>query len=269
LSTGPHDDVLSHVERAFGLVLDRSSVVHGVDGTTEGFRTDRGTWLRIDQRPSWRIKSAAWVGLEAASTIEGVPMPQWHQGATWADHARALVWRADEMQFVVTPSVKAAGGRAVAVGLPDSWWTRLRESLHTLGKHDTERVGMSQQHLTMRISQVFEDVDTTVDEWATAHTDLQWGNVTTDGVLLDWADWGAAPRGHDAASLWQASLPNPDLAARVQQEFAADLQTRSGKLAQLLHCANAIRVAKRLGTETPLSGPASAAAERLLADLHR
>lgn len=266
-SANPHDDVLEHVERAFDLVLDRSSVVYGVGGVTEGFRTSRGTWARIEQRLRWRLKSAAWVGLEAASTIENVPIPGWFQSTTWADPARDLVWRADEVEFVPSPSVRSAGGLEAAKALPTTWWAGMRSSLKTLSEHKTERVGVSQEHLTLRIGQVFEGVDTTVEEWGTAHADLHWGNVTVSSLLIDWQDWGLAPRGHDAATLWQASLPDPDLLARVEAEFADDLQTRSGKLSQLMHCANAIRIAAKRGTTTPFSEPAKVEAEKLLVGL--
>jgi hypothetical protein len=266
-STNEHDDVLERVERALDLTLDRSTVVYGVGGVTEGFRTSRGTWARIEQRIPWRIRSAAWVGLEAASTIENVPIPGWFQSATWADPARDLVWRADEVEFVASPSVKLAGGLEAAKGLSNGWWTGLGSALGALGEHQTERVGVSQEHLTLRIGQVFEGVDTTVEEWRTAHADLHWGNVTVSGLLIDWQDWGLAPRGHDAATLWQASLPDPDLLARVEAEFANDLQTRSGKLSQLMHCANAIRIAAKRGTATPFSEPAKVEAEKLLVDL--
>lgn len=259
-----HDDVLDRVERALDVELDRPSVVYGEHGATEGFRTASGTWVRVERRHRWRINSAVWVGLEAAATIRGVKKPEWFQGTTWTDEAREVVWRADEVELVVSPVV---GSLDVAATLSDSWWAGLRESLSALGAHSTERVGMSQAHLTKRINEVFGSVDTTVDEWATAHTDVHWGNVTVDGYLLDWEDWGAAPRGHDAGCLWQAALPDPALAARVQREFAADLQTRSGKLTQLLQCANAVRIAARRGVSTPLSEAAQAAADVLLAEL--
>jgi hypothetical protein len=262
-----HNDILTRVERALDLQLDRSSVVHGIYGTTEGFRTNRGTWVRIERRHQYRIKSAAWIGLEAASTIQGVPKPVWYQSVTWTDDARGQIWRADELEFVASPTVKAVGGLDAANSLPASWWQGLQDALTTLGEYETERIGMSQAHLTKRITQVFPGVDTTVAEWRTAHTDLQWSNLTVDGHILDWEDWGTAPRGHDAATLWQASLPNPALTARVEREFAADLQTRSGKLSLLLRCANAIRIATNRGTTTPLLEPAKAAAEKLLSEL--
>lgn len=238
----PHDDILARVEHVFDLTLGHASVVHGIYGDTEGFRSSRDTWVRIERRHQDRIKSAAWIGLEAASTIRRVPKPAWHQSATWADPDREQVWRADELEFIASPSVKAAGGLDTASSLPDAWWQDLRDALAALAEHETERVGMSQAHLTKRISQVFPDVDTTVDEWRTAHTDMQWSNLTLDGHILDWEDWGSAPRGHDAATLWQASLPDPALTARVEREFATDLQTRSGKLSLLLRCANASRL---------------------------
>lgn len=265
----PHEDVLTRVERLFELKLDRASAVHGVDGITEGFRTDRGTWVRIEQRLAWRIHSAAWVGLEAASVIEGVPKPQWFQSATWADDPRGLAWRADEMEFVSAGSIRSEGGLDVVLSFPEQWWADLRRSLTALAAHPTQRVGMSQSHLSKRIGQVFDGVDTTVEEWTTAHADLHWGNVTIDGMLIDWQDWGLAPRGHDAATLWQSSLPNAALAERIEEEFAADLQTRSGKLSQLLHCANAIRIANNRNMVTPFLEPAKVAAKRLLAELSR
>lgn len=259
-----HEDVLDRVERALGVRLDRSSVVFGDHGATEGFRTYGDTWVRLERRQRWRINSAIWVGLEAAATIRGVMKPEWFQSTTWTDQTRDVVWRADEVELITAPVV---GDLATAVTLPDWWWTGLRASLAALGEHRTERVGMSQAHLTKRISEVFDGVDTIVDEWTTAHTDLHWGNLSTAGHIIDWEDWGAAPRGHDAATLWQSALPDPQIAARVQCEFSDDLKTRSGKLAQLLQCANAIRVAARRGKPTLLSEPARAAAEILLAEL--
>lgn len=264
----PHGDVLGRVERALNVRLDRSTVVYGIHGVTEGFHTSRGTWVRVQVRQRWWVKSAAWVGLEAASTVRGVRKPEWLQSTTWTDEARDVVWRADEVELINSPTVASAGGLAAAAGLPDSWWTDLRESLKALSGHATERVGMSQAHLSKRINEVFDGlVDTTVDEWATAHTDLNWNNLTVNGYLLDWEDWGVAPRGYDAACLWQASLPDPALATRVAYEYEADLRTRSGTLAQLLQCANAIRIAARRGTSTPLSEPAKAAGLALIEEL--
>jgi hypothetical protein len=128
---------------------------------------------------------------------------------------------------------------------------------------------MSQLHLSQRIGEVFPGVETTVDEWRTAHTDVHWANLTRDAYLIDWEDWGKAPRGHDAACLWQSALPDAAVTAQVERVFADDLATRSGKLAQLLQCANAIRVARRRGESTVLSGPAEQAAPALLAALDR
>ena len=259
-----HEDVLRRVEHVLDLRLDRSSAVYGESGATEGFRTSNGTWARVERRSRWRINSAVWVGLEAASTIKGVKKPEWFQGTTWADNAREVVWRADEVELISAPVV---GDLASVATLPDAWWATVRASLTALAGHQTERVGMTQAHLTKRIGEVFDGVDTTVDDWTTAHADVHWGNLSIEGHLIDWEDWGAAPRGLDAATLWQSALPDTAVAARVQHEFAGDLQTRSGRLSQLLVCANAIRIAARRGKPTPLSEPAKAAARVLLAEL--
>lgn len=128
---------------------------------------------------------------------------------------------------------------------------------------------MTQEHFSRRISQVFGDgVDSTATEWATAHTDLHWGNLTAPGcVILDWEDWGRAPRGLDAATLWGHSLLVPALAKRVEHEFRAELSTRTGQLAQLLFTANVMRLGARRADPSPLLGPARRAADVLLTEL--
>ncbi|MGH3686880.1 MAG: hypothetical protein ACRDSM_17905 [Pseudonocardiaceae bacterium] len=199
----------------------------------------------------------AWAGAECASVLRGVTKPDWFQTASWRDDLREVVWRADEMELVSSPVINSTGVVATEPVLPESWWMGLRKSLAALAEHQTERVGVRQDHLTRRINQVFPDeVDTTVEEWVTAHTDLHWGNLTAPDCYLldweDWEDWGAAPRGRDAVSLWGVSLCVPALAARVEREFRTDLETRSGKLAQLLFCSNVIRVNAKRTDPSPL-----------------
>ncbi|MGH3888714.1 MAG: phosphotransferase [Pseudonocardiaceae bacterium] len=263
------EDVLHRVERSMGARLDRATLVYGTQGMTAGFRTDAGTWVRVQWRRPWKIYGPAWAGPECASVLRGVAKPDWFQTASWYDDAREVVWRADEMGLVSSPIINSTGVIATEPELPESWWGSLRNSLAALAEHDTDRVGVRQEHLTLRINQVFPgEVDTTVDEWVTAHADLHWGNLTApDCYLLDWEDWGAAPRGLDAAVLWGFSLRVPTLAARVQREFQTDLQTRSGKLAQLLFCSNVIRVNAKRADPSPLVQPAKLAAETLLAEL--
>lgn len=264
LRENAHADVLAHVEKTLGVTLDRGSARFGESGASVGFPSAAGTWVRIERRRDNRYDDA-WNGLEAAATITGVATPTWIRALTWADPDRGLVWRADELTMLAAPIV---GHLERAATLPGQWWNRLRGSLTALADHPTRRVGISQAHLTTRLAEVFSDrlgaSATVVDEWAVAHTDLHWGNVSTAAELIDWESWGRAPRGLDAACLWQASLPDRELASRVRREFADDLDTRSGRLSLLLQCANAIRAARRRGTPTSLSGPAEAAAEELL-----
>jgi hypothetical protein len=52
-------------------------------------------------------------------------------------------------------------------------------------------------------------------------------------MLLDWEHWGLAPRGYDAAYITVFSCARPDLVHRLETAFAADLDTRSGRVARL------------------------------------
>lgn len=269
LRTQQYDDAIETVEKALDLSLDRAERAFGTQGATVGFPSGDGTWVHL----TWRSLDDAhdsWTGPELASAIVGVRKPKLFRSHRWLDAARNVVWRADETELVKSAAVDGSGVIAVAPALDDRWWSDLTTSLVALSGHETSRVTMAQSHLTKRVDQVFGDrgVDTTITEWTTAHGDLHWGNITgPDCCILDWESWGTAPRGYDAATLWGHSLRVPEVADRVQREFADDLGSRSGLLAQLLFCSNVIRLSKNKPTPGPLVEPAIRESERLLSSL--
>jgi hypothetical protein len=267
------DDVVAEVERRLGVRLDRAATATGAWAESAGHRTDRGTWVRVDSRTVTRIQPQSWIGAEAASVIPEVPKPEWLQSATWRDPAGTTVWRADELELVADPVIARAGAMLTAdPGLPDSWWARMRAALAALARFTTFRVSGRQELITRRISQVLGEqirhVDTTVTEWVTSHGDLHWGNITGPRlVILDWADWGLAPRGNDAACLWATALGVPEVADRVLAEFGDDLHTRPGRIARLWVTCNILRIAHQRVDARSLIEPAREAADQLLTDL--
>lgn len=241
-----HEDVLDRVERALDVRLDRVAAVVRKRRSI-GLRTMRGTWVRIEARPADRITGQGWNGVECASVLRGVAKPAWLQAVSWSDAAQGLMWRADEIELITSPPIKPGGTLKVDPNLSGQWWATLTSSLSALAGHMTTRVAtptmqpIGQDRVSSTIHEVFPDVDTTVDEWRVAHGDLFWTNVTApECVLLDWKDWGMAPRGYDAASLWYSSLAVPTLAERVYRELRSELDTRSGLLSQLMYCAGSI-----------------------------
>lgn len=270
LRNEPLDDVFGEVERALGVQLVRSSLTYGTQGATVGLPTTADTWVRVAWSAPERVHLQSWIGGEAASAIGGVTKPELYRSYRWIDKGRSVVWRADEAELITSTAVHPTGVIDHDPDIRPAWWDDLKASLAALAEFQTRRVGMSQEHVTRRINQVFGDegVKTEVDEWATAHADLHWGNVTgPEFYLLDWEDWGLGPRGLDAATLWGASLQVPAVADRVQQVFADDLNSRSGLLAQLLFCSNVIRINSGKPTPSPLLEPARHEAKRLLTAL--
>lgn len=266
----PLDDVFAEIEKALGARLEQSSIIYGTQGATVGLPTNAGTWVRVTWSAPDRVHRQAWTGGEAASAILGVNKPELYRSYRWTDRDRSVVWRADEVELITSKAVHSTGVIDGDPSLPAIWWETLNSSLVALAEFPTMRVGMPQDHLTRRINQVFKDenLHTEVDEWTTAHADLHWGNVTTpECYLLDWEDWGLAPRGLDAATLWGHSLPVPAVADRVQDVFADDLNTRSGLLAQLLFCSNVIRINSAKQTPSPILEPAKREAERIMGAL--
>ncbi|MGW7298630.1 hypothetical protein [Streptomyces sp. NPDC054829] len=271
LRVEPVDDVLEHVERSLQMQLLRATVV--CKRRSVGARTDRGTWVRVERRSFDRIGAQGWNGTEAAAVLHGVSMPKWYAGLAWRERDEPVMWRADEMVLVTAPPVGQAALVIEDPQLSDGWWAAFNASLDALAAQRTHRLATpdtetaTQELVTGTIRAVFPEVDATVDEWTPAHADLTWANVTgPEFCIIDWEDWGMAPRGLDAATLWGNSLAVPALAQRVWAERRPDLESRSGRLMALFFCAKV--VGPHAHPQDPRLEPAREEAARLIAELH-
>ncbi|MFE7038990.1 hypothetical protein ACFU9X_05895 [Streptomyces atratus] len=266
------DAVLDRVERSLQLRLDRTAVVR--KRRSVGARTDRDTWVRIEQQGFDRIAAQGWDGPEASAVLSGVVTPRWHAGFAWREPEEPVMWRADEMELVTASPVGQAALVVDEPDLSDGWWTALNSSPEALAAHSTPRVATPDTEIITRelVAATIKEAspavtNTRVDEWSPAHADLTWANVTgPEFCMIDWEDWGMAPRGLDAATLWGNSLAVPALADRVWRERRPDLETTSGRLMALLFCAKA--TGPHAHPEDPRLEPARKEAARLVAELH-
>ncbi|MFE2375549.1 hypothetical protein [Streptomyces sp. NPDC059398] len=272
LRVEPVSSVLAQVEHAFQTRLAPETLVR--KRRSLGARTDRDTWVRIERRRFDRIGDQGWNGTECAALLEGVARPEWHRGVAWREPEGAAMWRADETDLLpgepVGSSVLAADPQ-----LPDAWWQALNASLDALAVQHTRRVA-TPDTVTITQSGVAEaiqrfltvGIDTALNEWRPAHADLNWANMTGPRFcLFDWEDWGMAPRGLDAASLWGNSLAVPALAGRVRHERRHDLESRDGRLMTLFVCAKIL--APDAHPEDPRLEPARDMAARVADSLQR
>ncbi|GAB3873901.1 hypothetical protein GCM10029964_014960 [Kibdelosporangium lantanae] len=244
-----------------------------------GARTSRGTWVRIEVRSLAKIIAQGQPanGMEAAELLHGIAKPAWLAAVSWRDTVGddEVMWRADEVEFVSQSPVRSRGSLREDPDLSDAWWTEFNTSLDNLMSQRSTRIAtpdtevITQELVSRVIEQAFPDqIGTCVadEEWVPAHADLNWANVTgPDCWVLDWEDYGLAPRGLDAATLWVASLAVPSLAERVFRERRKDLESRSGKLMVLFHCCKILNDSG--ARDSPIFQPVFDAATRLVADL--
>ncbi|WIX76035.1 hypothetical protein QRX50_31755 [Amycolatopsis carbonis] len=271
LRTHSRDDVLQRVEHALDVRLNHASEVR--KRRSIGAATDRGTWVRIEARRLDKMAGQDFNGPEAAGLVTGIAKPMWHAAITWAEPQNGLMWRADETELVTAAPIKPGGILTVDPQLQDAWWATLDASLNALAAAETTRVAtlhtepISQTRVDEEIHAVFgPGIDTTIAQWTPAHADFSWANLTGPACwILDWEDWGLAPRGLDAAMLWAASLAVPGLAEQVRDLRKADLDSRDGQLMMLFFAAGIVGAPSDYAG--PLLEPARAIADKLLTDL--
>ncbi|MGG2460537.1 hypothetical protein ACO0M4_12060 [Streptomyces sp. RGM 3693] len=264
------EGVLDEVERTLQARLDRGTLVR--KRRSLGARTDRGTWVRIERRRLDKIGSQGWNGTECAALLEGVAKPQWHRSTAWWRPETAVMWRADETDLLPGAPI-GSSVLATDPALPEAWWQAFNQTLDALAEQQTRRVAtpdtvmITQNGVAEAIHRFLRgDVDTTVRRWLPAHADLNWANMTgPEFCLFDWEDWGTAPQGLDAASLWGNSLAVPALAERVRCKRRRDLESRDGKLMTLFVCAKIL--APDAHPEDPRLEPAHVMAAQVAEEL--
>ncbi|MFG2987664.1 phosphotransferase [Streptomyces sp. NPDC048258] len=128
-------------------------------------------------------------------------------------------------------------------------------ALDVLAQVPTRREAVREEYLRRVIPQ-FTGHSIGEVQWSTAHGDFHWANLAgPDLLVLDWEDWGTAPVGFDAATLYIYALQAPKTAARVRRSLAHILDDPAARVAELLVCAQVLQAADRTSFYATLAEP--------------
>jgi hypothetical protein len=206
------------------------------------------SWLKV----ACMSKEDAWfqAGEMTAATIAGAPKPDILCDFEWTAGGRK--WHAT--QFSLAPSLAVLGQQSIGespLSIDDQWLIELKQAIDAVNKTPLSGWHIHPGRVARVIGQRFgSKAPYAVDEWQTAHGDLNWGNVTAPHLmLLDWEFWARpregsmpprSPRGFDAAALPSHSLLDRDLYRRIETVFAEDQNTPSGVVASLYRFARTL-----------------------------
>jgi thiamine kinase-like enzyme len=166
-------------------------------------------------------------------------MPEILRDFEWTDPG--VRWHALQLSLAPSPAILGQSWIAEPLhSIDDRWIGELKQAIGAINKAPLTRWAVHPGRIARVIAQRFgKRAPYSIDDWQTAHGDLNWGNVTAPQLmLLDWEFWGAAPRGFDAATLLAHSFLDPALFRRIEAAFADDLNTRSGIAARLYQFAS-------------------------------
>ncbi|MFI0716491.1 phosphotransferase [Streptomyces inhibens] len=146
--------------------------------------------------------------------------------------------------------------------MSERWWKSLRTVLETIAATPTERVAVRRRWIDRALPQHAGVPAPSDIDWATAHGDCHFANLTTAGpTLLDFEGFGLAPVAYDPALLYAYSLLAPRAAARIHAEFPI-LNTPAGHTALLVVAADLLQSASR-GDHPELIDRCGASSRRL------
>ncbi|MGW3326340.1 hypothetical protein [Streptomyces virginiae] len=225
-------------------------------------------WLRVVSQSLDKPVGRLWDGTAAADAClpRVIPRPRLMDVMDWT--AGGYRYRAEVSELVPWP-VLQRGGPVLEheAGLPDVWWTELREALTILAGTSTDRVAVRQDWIDRNFTTCLGIPPIKITAWVTGHGDLHWGNLSADHlVIFDWESWGMVPAGYDEGLLHAYSLATPATAARIRHELAHILDTPDGRLGELVALAQLLQVASR-GHHTQLQGHLEQRAQHIVRQL--
>ncbi|MFI5526685.1 hypothetical protein [Streptomyces platensis] len=230
----------------------------GYQGRTLGQKAhhpDHGAcWLRLISAPAEQAKGKLWEGTkDAAATFAGVRKPALY-GIHDGTERNGIAYRAELTAFIDSPACAPEPVLTGELELPETWWKSLHTDLETIAATPTERVAVRRQWIDRALPQYAGVPAPTEIDWATAHGDCHFANLTTSGpTLLDFEGFGLAPVGYDPALLYAYSLLAPRTAARIRTEFPI-LDSPAGHTALLVVAADLLQSASR-GDHPELTEP--------------
>ncbi|MGW9046816.1 phosphotransferase [Streptomyces lydicus] len=211
-------------------------------------------WLRLISAPAEQATGKLWEGTkDAAVAFPGVRKPALY-GIHDGSERDGTAYRAELTAFIDSPACASDPRLNGELELPETWWKSLHTDLETIAATPTERVAVRRQWIDRALPQ-YAGVPAPVEiDWATAHGDCHFANLTTSGpTLLDFEGFGLAPVGYDPALLYAYSLLAPRTAARIRAEFPI-LDTPAGQTALLVVAADLLQSASR-GDHPELTEP--------------
>jgi hypothetical protein len=202
--------------------------VESVDGTR--------SWLKVSGIPIGTSNRQR-RNEEVSACIQNVPKPSILTSFDWIE--RDVCWRGLQMEHAPSPASSAFPPRHLP-SISDAWIHGLRQALADLAKVEATHFSVMPLDFSNEIRLRFgNDAPHQAVELCTAHGDLHWANLTAPTLsILDWENWGRAPRGYDVAYLIASTAYDPALMQRLESAFADELKTPSGRVAQLSVCAN-------------------------------
>jgi hypothetical protein len=211
----------------------RSSILRKSIGLRVRGRDDAESWVKIsgaDTQPDEWARQ----GELTANSISGVHKPSILREIEW--NADGKSWYALQLTLAPSPAVCEtpwiAGPSRM---IDDRWLGELKHAIDRVSELPLTRWLVHPGRVARVIGERFGGkAPQAIDEWRTAHGDMNWSNLTAPNLmLLDWERWGAAPRGFDAATLLAFSFRDPALFRRIEAMFAHDLDTPTGVVARL------------------------------------
>ncbi|WP_395368359.1 hypothetical protein OHU45_37465 [Streptomyces tubercidicus] len=210
--------------------------------------------MRLISAPTEQANGKLWEGTKDAATA----FPQVRKPALYGIHdgteRDGTAYRAELTACIDSPTCAPEPVLTSELELPETWWKSLHTDLETIAATPTERVAVRRQWIDRALPQHAGVPAPAEIDWATAHGDCHFANLTVSGpTLLDFEGFGPAPVGYAPALLYAYSLLAPQTAARIRVEFPV-LDSPAGHTALLVVAADLLQSASR-GDHPELTEP--------------
>lgn len=151
--------------------------------------------------------------------------------------------------------------------VPSFFLRELALNLHFLGNASCSFASLRQNIVTRRLHEwcdVPSSLPIKVKSWATIYGGLCWSDLTENGIILGWQNWGVGPKDMDAAWLYVLALKNKNVTRNIELYFPDLLGTYDGLICLLFCSTELLRKADYFPSDAGMRACVETFSEKIL-----
>lgn len=243
------ETIFTQLSKNQGIVYPDECLVYGWNQKSCGrkaYLSGKNVWIKIIYRPQNEKKGMfndkLWNGIDEAQSLKTAYKP--YLFFVESGTVELYEYKAYILEYISSPIVSSVNYLQGHEELSNNSIQAILQLTYDLSNiPPVQRNAFKTDYVLRRIKSIFPHVQLPESDTlkrTVNHGDFHWGNITADGIILDWENWGMSLKGTDVATLYVRSLLHYNISQQIYRLNKVIFHSAEGRLVLLYALAEVI-----------------------------